>query len=187
MSAADLPSLNAVLNGTSTLLLLAGYAAVKRGRADIHRRFMLAALATSALFLASYLVYHARVGSVPYPRHDWTRPVYFGILIPHVILAGVMVPFILLAVRHAWRRRWSGEWCPGRRPPPLRPGGVGRGAAATGLSGTTRAPGGGRASPRTRHRDNPLPRGGRAARPHPHPRGPWHRASPPPVAGRPRP
>ncbi|HOD65990.1 MAG TPA: DUF420 domain-containing protein [candidate division Zixibacteria bacterium] len=107
MSAADLPSLNAVLNGTSTLLLLAGYAAVKRGRADIHRRFMLAALATSALFLASYLVYHARVGSVPYPRHDWTRPVYFGILIPHVILAGVMVPFILLAVRHAWRRRFD--------------------------------------------------------------------------------
>ena len=68
---------------------------------------MLAALATSALFLASYLVYHARVGSVPYPRHDWTRPVYFGILIPHVILAGVMVPFILLAVLHAWRRRFD--------------------------------------------------------------------------------
>ena len=61
---------------------------------------MLSALATSILFLTSYLIYHFNVGSVPYPHHDWTRPVYFSILIPHTILATVMTPFIIIAV---WR------------------------------------------------------------------------------------
>jgi uncharacterized membrane protein YozB (DUF420 family) len=68
---------------------------------------MLAALISSALFLTSYLIYHYSVGSVPYPRHDWTRIVYFAILIPHVILAAVMVPFILSAVYFAWKRQFD--------------------------------------------------------------------------------
>lgn len=64
---------------------------------------MIAALSVSALFLVTYVIYHAEVGSIPYPHHDWTRPVYFVILIPHVILAAVMVPFILTIVWRAWR------------------------------------------------------------------------------------
>lgn len=68
---------------------------------------MLTALACSGAFLVSYLIYHADVGSVPYVRMDWTRPVYFAILIPHVILATVMTPFIFLAVRHAIRGRFE--------------------------------------------------------------------------------
>lgn len=64
---------------------------------------MLAALVSSALFLCTYLVYHSAVGSVPYTRSDWTRPVYFAILVPHIILATAMVPFVLVAVRHALR------------------------------------------------------------------------------------
>ena len=64
---------------------------------------MIGALAASILFLISYLIYHSQVGSVPYPYHDWTRPVYFAILIPHVILAAVNVPFVLIIVRRAWR------------------------------------------------------------------------------------
>jgi putative membrane protein len=67
---------------------------------------MAAALVTSTIFLASYLVYHAQAGSTPYPHHDWTRPLYFVVLIPHIILAALMVPFILAAVILAWKRRF---------------------------------------------------------------------------------
>ena len=56
---------------------------------------MLAALSFSALFLICYLYYHSQVGSVPYERQDWTRPVYFAILVPHIILAALMAPFII--------------------------------------------------------------------------------------------
>ena len=66
---------------------------------------MLAALGFSTLFLISYLYYHYQVGSVPYGRQDWTRPVYFAILIPHIVLATVMVPFILGTVWLALGRR----------------------------------------------------------------------------------
>ena len=55
------------------------------------------------MFLTSYLIYHARVGSVPYPHHDWTRPVYFAVLVPHIVLAAAIVPFIVAAVIHALR------------------------------------------------------------------------------------
>ncbi len=72
-----------------------------------HKRFMLSALVSSALFLTSYLTYHYSVGSVPYSRHDWTRPLYFAILIPHIVLAAVMAPFILAAVWHAWRQEFD--------------------------------------------------------------------------------
>ena len=107
MHATDLPTLNAALNTLGAVLLLLGYRAVKAGAHQRHRRLMSAALVTSALFLTSYLIYHYLVGSVPYPRHDWTRPVYFAVLIPHVILAAVMVPFILKAVWHAWRGQFD--------------------------------------------------------------------------------
>lgn len=103
MNTSDLPTLNACLNAVSAALLALGYARIRRRRITSHRRFMLAALVSSALFLCSYLTYHYLVGSVPYPRHDWTRTLYFAILIPHVALATLMVPFILVAVRRAWR------------------------------------------------------------------------------------
>ena len=68
---------------------------------------MVAALSFSALFLISYLAYHFSVGSVPYARYDWTRPLYFAILIPHIVLAAVMGPFILAAVWHAWHKAFD--------------------------------------------------------------------------------
>lgn len=107
MSTADLPHLNALLNSVSALLLISGYISIRNRRADWHKRFMLAALAASALFLISYLIYHNAVGSVPYPHHDWTRPLYFAILIPHIILAALMVPFIIAAVYYAFRERFD--------------------------------------------------------------------------------
>ena len=101
MNVSDLPGLNAILNLVSACLLLTGYILIKKKQRSWHKKIMLSALVSSACFLTSYLIYHYNVGSVPYSRHDWTRPVYFAILIPHVILAGVMTPFILIAVWHA--------------------------------------------------------------------------------------
>ncbi len=102
-----LPSVNAVLNGISTMLLMAGFIKIRQGRPDVHKKIMLAALASSALFLTTYLIYHAEVGSVPFQRYDWTRPLYFTILIPHIILAALMVPFIIAAVWFALKQKFD--------------------------------------------------------------------------------
>ena len=107
MNATDLPAINATLNFISAVLLTFGFVAIKKRLIPRHRAFMIAALISSALFLTSYLIYHAQVGSVKYPHYDWTRPVYFAILVPHDILAGVMVPFIIAAVWHALRGNFT--------------------------------------------------------------------------------
>ena len=107
MNVTDLPTLNAVLNLISATFLAIGYRYIKQGKQDLHKRFMISALLSSALFLTSYLIYHYYVGSVPYPHYDWTRPVYFAVLIPHVILAAVMVPFILVMVWRAVRGQFD--------------------------------------------------------------------------------
>lgn len=107
MNISDLSTLNALLNAVSATLLIAGYGYIKKGEQEKHKRFMIGALVVSALFLTSYLIYHYYIGSVPYPHHDWTRPVYFIILIPHVILAGIMTPFILVAVWFALKARFE--------------------------------------------------------------------------------
>ncbi|MBM3279787.1 MAG: DUF420 domain-containing protein [Candidatus Handelsmanbacteria bacterium] len=107
MNPADLPALNAALNTVCAALLLLGYRRIKRKDRLGHRRYMQAALGCSALFLCSYLFYHYLVGSVPYPRHDWTRPLYFAVLIPHVLLAAGMVPFVILLVWRAWRQDFA--------------------------------------------------------------------------------
>ncbi len=102
-----LPTLNAVFNTIAAALLIGGYLAIKRKAKERHKAFMLAALTSSVLFLTSYVIHHARVGSVPYAHHDWTRIVYFVILIPHVIHAALMGPFIVIAVVHALRGRFE--------------------------------------------------------------------------------
>ncbi len=107
MKATDLPALNAALNSLSTLLLILGYIFIRQGQQQRHKMTMLGALACSALFLLSYLIYHAQVGSIPYPHLDWTRPLYYGILIPHVILAAVNVPLIAILFRYAWREDFA--------------------------------------------------------------------------------
>lgn len=107
MTVRDLPTLNAILNAFSAALLLFGFINIKRRNRSAHKRFMIAAVISSALFLTSYLIYHSQVGSVPYQYHDWTRPLYFIILIPHVILAAVMVPFILIALWHAFHQHFD--------------------------------------------------------------------------------
>jgi uncharacterized membrane protein YozB (DUF420 family) len=96
MSVTDLPALNATLNAVSTALLITGYAFIRRGDRRRHKACMIAALIVSALFLTSYVIYHAQVGSVPFKRTGWIRTAYFAVLIPHVILAAAIVPPILI-------------------------------------------------------------------------------------------
>ncbi len=103
MSVTDLPTLIASLNMISAVLLSFGYVNIRRGKPETHRKFMISALVSSALFLTCYLFYHYQVGSVPYPYEDWTRVVYLAVLIPHIVLTAVMVPFILVMVWWAFR------------------------------------------------------------------------------------
>lgn len=107
MKIADLPTVNAILNSISFVLLIIGYRFIKSGQQQRHKRVMIGALISSTFFLTSYVYYHYNVGSVPYPYHDWTRPVYFTILIPHVLLAILMTPFILVAVWSAIRKNFG--------------------------------------------------------------------------------
>ena len=107
----DLPALNATLNATATILLVVGYRLIRAGRKEAHRKTMLAAFAVSVLFLISYLVYHAQVGSVPFQKQGTIRTVYFFILITHVVLAA-LVPF--LAGVTLWRA-WKGQFARHRK------------------------------------------------------------------------
>jgi len=107
MDVRDLPALNALLNTTSAVLLAAGYRLIRQGRREAHRMAMTAALAASALFLASYLVYHAQAGSVKFTKTGWVRPVYFTILISHTLLAACVAPMALVTVWRAWKGRFE--------------------------------------------------------------------------------
>lgn len=102
MELRDLPTLNALLNTTAAILLIAGYRLVRQRRFEAHKRVMLAALATSALFLVSYLVYHFNVGSVKFQKTGAIRTFYFAVLISHTILATAVAPMALLTVYRAW-------------------------------------------------------------------------------------
>jgi len=104
LSAADLPHLNALLNAVAAVLLTTGFVLIRRGRIDLHRRCMLAAFVTSALFLASYVTYHAQAGSRPFEGTGLVRTLYFSILIPHVVLAAVVLPLALVTLGRGLRR-----------------------------------------------------------------------------------
>jgi Predicted membrane protein len=99
----DLPALNAILNATSAGLLALGYVLIRRGRRAAHQKVMQSALACSALFLVSYLTYHAQVGSVRFQGQGPIRTVYFAILISHTILAIAIVPLVLVTFVRARR------------------------------------------------------------------------------------
>ena len=85
ISVHDLPAVNASLNAVSGILLACGYTLMRLHRIELHRKFMIAAFASSGLFLTSYVIYHAQIGSKPYPGTGIMRTIYFSILIPHEI------------------------------------------------------------------------------------------------------
>jgi len=107
MSLAGLPALNATLNAASAVLLVAGFTCIRAGKIAAHTACMLAACLVSALFLTSYLIYHAHVGSVRFGGTGWIRPVYFTVLISHTALAIAIVPLILRTLWLAGRRRFA--------------------------------------------------------------------------------
>lgn len=101
-------ALNATLNGTSAVLLAAGYTAIRSGKIQVHKRFMISALVASCAFLVSYVIYHVRIHQViHFQGQGWIRPIYFAILISHTILAIVIVPLIIITVRRAWLERFD--------------------------------------------------------------------------------
>lgn len=101
------PPLNAVLNGLSTVLLIAGFVFIRRGDKTRHRACMLGALGTSTLFLVCYLVYHAQAGRTVFRDPAWFRPIYLAILASHTLLAVVIVPLVFATVFNAIRGRFE--------------------------------------------------------------------------------
>jgi uncharacterized membrane protein YozB (DUF420 family) len=102
----DLPAVNATLNALSGALLIVGYALIRARRIEQHRNVMLAAFATSSLFLISYLIYHAQVGSVRFTRQGIVRPLYFSVLITHVVLAAAVLPMALITLSRGLKARY---------------------------------------------------------------------------------
>jgi uncharacterized membrane protein YozB (DUF420 family) len=96
-----LPTINATLNATAAVLLIWGYTLIRRKRVQTHRKVMTTAFITSCLFLICYLVYHAQVGSVHFPKTGFIRTVYFTILITHTSLAAAVPVLAVITLRRA--------------------------------------------------------------------------------------
>jgi uncharacterized membrane protein YozB (DUF420 family) len=107
MTLHDLPAVNAALNALSGILLLVGYFLIRARRIEQHRKVMLTAFGTSALFLVCYVVYHAQVGSVRFTRSGFVRPLYFTILVTHVTLAAAVVPLALITLSRGLKARYA--------------------------------------------------------------------------------
>lgn len=103
-----LPMINACLNGAATICLALGYYFIKfKQDKEAHKKAMISALVISAVFLGCYLVYHYHAGSKKFPDLGWIKTVYLIILVPHIILAAVMVPMILMTFWHAGKQNWE--------------------------------------------------------------------------------
>ena len=98
-----LPTLNAVLNATSAVLLSAGFVFIRGRRVRAHLTCMVSAFVVSTLFLVSYVTYHYHAGSRPFTGRGWLRGVYFVLLVSHVVLAAAIVPLALTTLYRAWR------------------------------------------------------------------------------------
>lgn len=102
-----LPTLNALLNATSAVLLIAGYLCIRRRKVTGHKICMLSAFVTSSLFLTSYLILRYYAGMTRFPGQGWIRPVYFTILTSHTVLAAGIVPLVLITLSRALRGRFD--------------------------------------------------------------------------------
>ena len=97
----SLPAANACFNALSACALSGGWVSIKRGQRETHRRFMLAAVAFSTLFLVSYIVYHNFHGDTRFPGQGAIRPIYFFILVSHILLSVTALPMILCTLFYA--------------------------------------------------------------------------------------
>jgi len=116
LDVSGLPRLNAMLNGGSAVLLATGYVFIRRRQIIVHLSCMLGAFVLSTGFLISYVLYHFHAGSRPFTGQGWIRPVYFSLLLTHVVLAAAIVPLALTTIwralsgrfdRHARIARWT--------------------------------------------------------------------------------
>jgi putative membrane protein len=107
MTLNNLPAVNASLNALSGVLLLIGYVLIRNRRIEQHRKVMIAAFAASALFLVFYVIYHAQVGSVPFARQGFVRPLYFTILVTHVTLAATVPPLAIITLSRGLKARYT--------------------------------------------------------------------------------
>ena len=107
MSVHDLPSINAALNATAAVLLVWGYTLIRRKRIQTHRKVMLAAFATSSLFLICYIVYHAQVGSVRFAKTGSIRTVYLSILATHTLLAATVPVLAVITLSRGLTARFD--------------------------------------------------------------------------------
>ena len=113
MTLADLPAVNAGLNGLSVLFLTAGYFFIRRGNKTAHRNCMVTAFVSSTVFLACYLTYHIGMrihygkGHTEFHDPEWFRPVYLCILFSHLALAIAIVPLVLITLRRAVKQRFE--------------------------------------------------------------------------------
>jgi putative membrane protein len=107
LSIHDLPFLNAILNGTATVLLLIGYALIRQYKTDLHQRVMVSAFIVSCVFLVSYLVYHYHVGSVKFDKPGWVRTFYLCLLATHTVLAATVPVLAILTLRLAWAGKFT--------------------------------------------------------------------------------
>ena len=102
-----LPIVSALLNGTSAVLITVGYLCIRQRKVTAHKTCMVTAFVLSSLFLVTYLIHHAQVGSVPFSGRGWLRGVYFAVLIPHVTLAAFVVPLALTTIYRGWTSRFT--------------------------------------------------------------------------------
>jgi uncharacterized membrane protein YozB (DUF420 family) len=103
----DLPALNAFLNATAAVLLVIGYSLIRAGQIRQHRAVMISACVVSTMFLTSYVIYHANIGSKPFQGRGTIRIVYFAILLTHVVLAAAVVPLALITLSRGLRSRFD--------------------------------------------------------------------------------
>jgi uncharacterized membrane protein YozB (DUF420 family) len=107
MTFADLPAVNASLNGLSAILLSLGYYFIRRKNQAAHQKCMLAAVVTSALFLACYLTYHAKAGRTIFKDPHWFRPIYITLLLTHTVLAVTVIPLVIITLSRALKQRFE--------------------------------------------------------------------------------
>ena len=102
----SLPAVNALLNSLSAICLTLGYINIRRGKREIHMRFMIGAVVFSGLFLVSYITYHFFHGDTKFPGQGWVRPAYFALLISHIGLSIVVLPLVFATLWFATRKQF---------------------------------------------------------------------------------
>jgi uncharacterized membrane protein YozB (DUF420 family) len=115
MDVHDLPALNAILNGTAGILLLRGYSLIRAGKRAQHKNTMVAAFCVSAVFLTSYLVYHANVGAIYFQKTGFLRYAYLTILFTHTVLAATVPVLAIITLRRALKAEKTGDFSRHRR------------------------------------------------------------------------